>query len=279
MRSALSTLLGLLVLGPAAPLHAEAVESSCVSCHAEEEDAELSAPVEEWRRSVHAEANVSCDGCHGGDPQQQDADLSMDEESAGFLGRPGRKQIISFCGGCHEQIAHGFQQSVMGLKSTEGERVATCTTCHMIHGHAIQHPNAHEILTEERCGECHEGARAVALRTALEHLDALIRSADARVAPIRGAIDTSPLDEELRQAHQHAVVVAHTYNLARIQLVAERSAERLGRLDAEADALEAEVTHRRRIGIGVITFFTIACAGTLRLSYNLRQRSPPHEPD
>lgn len=258
-------------------LSQEEPPSTCITCHAEEEDEELSAPVEEWRRSVHAAASVGCDSCHGGDPQQDDQELSMDEEDAGYLGAPGRKDVIAFCGTCHEKIAEGFQQSVMGGKSLEGEKVANCTTCHMIDGHAISKPDPHEILTKKRCSQCHDGERAIALRDSLEMLDGLIQRADARVAPLRGAIDTSLLDIELRDARDHAVVIAHTYDLPRIKKVAAGTAQRLGKLKSEAERLEAEVAFRRRIGAGAVAFFAVGCLVALRISSNLRRRDSSHE--
>jgi len=262
----------------AAPAHSQQEpESTCITCHAQEEDEALSAPVEEWRRSVHAAASVGCDSCHGGDPQQEDQELSMDEEAAGYIGSPGRKDVIAFCAGCHEKIAEGFRQSVMGKKSTEGEKAANCTTCHMIEGHAISKPDPREILTKKRCGECHEGDRAIALRDEIERLRGLIQRADERVAPLRGAIDTSLLDGELRDAREHSVVIAHTYDLARIQKVAKGTAERLGTVKSKAERLESEVASRRRIGAGVVAFCGVGCLVTLRISSNVKRRSSSHE--
>jgi hypothetical protein len=262
----------------AAPAHSQQEpESTCITCHAAEEDEALSAPVEEWRRSVHAAANVGCDSCHGGDPQQEDQELSMDEDAAGYVGSPGRKDVIAFCAGCHEQIADGFRQSVMGRKSTEGEKAANCTTCHMVDGHAIPQPDPRQILTKKRCGQCHEGNRAIALRDEIERLRGLIRRADARVAPLRGAIDTSLLDGELKDALEHSVVIAHTYDLARIQEVAKGTAERLGTVKAKAERLESEVASRRRIGVASVAFLGIGCLLTIRISSSVKRRSSSHE--
>jgi len=270
--------LPLAALFVAASAHAQKEpESTCVSCHAAEEDEKLSAPVEEWRRSVHAAANVGCDSCHGGDPQQEDQELSMDEEAAGYMGSPGRKDVIAFCAGCHEKIANGFRQSVMGKKSTAGEKAANCTTCHMIAGHAISHPNPREILTKKRCSQCHEGDRAIALRDEIEKLRGLIQRADARVAPLRGAIDTSLLDGELKDALEHSVVIAHTYDLERIREVAKGTAERLSTVKAKADRLESEVASRRRIGVGAVAFCGLGCLVTLRISSSVKRRSSSHD--
>jgi hypothetical protein len=165
----------------------------------------------------------------------------------------------------------------MGRKSTQGEKVANCTTCHMTDGHAIGHPDPREILTTKRCGQCHEGERAIALRDQLETLDSLIQRADERVKPLRGSIDTSLLDFELRDAREHAVVIAHTYDLPRIQEVAKGTAQRLSTVRSKAERLEAEVAFRRKIGVGVVAFFTIGCIVALRISSSLSRRGSSDE--
>ncbi|MHC4511564.1 MAG: multiheme c-type cytochrome, partial [Planctomycetota bacterium] len=42
-------------------------DNACVSCH-QNLPGKLSAIVQEWRQSIHFQNNVTCDGCHGGDP-------------------------------------------------------------------------------------------------------------------------------------------------------------------------------------------------------------------
>ncbi len=246
------------------PAVAAEVESSCVSCHADEEDEELAAPVEEWRHSVHAEAGVSCDGCHGGNPFEEDEELSMDEDEAGFLGSPSWREQGSFCGSCHGDIRDSYATSVMASVIEEGETVAVCTTCHMPEGHDIRPADTAEILTEDRCSECHDGQRAVALREVLVDLDAEIAHAEHGLEALRGRIDTSSLDREVASLRQRAVVIAHTYDLERISQVADGARARLAGVDETTEALAAESTFRRRLGFGVVLTLSLTAAAAAR---------------
>lgn len=254
------------------PVGAAESESTCIRCHAEEEDPDLSAPVEQWRRSVHAEAEVSCDGCHGGDPFEEDEELSMDEEAAFFIGAPGWTEVPDFCGTCHEDILDAYSQSVMASKIAEGEEVAVCTTCHMVDGHAIANAVPREILTEERCGECHDPDRAHELLELLEDVDLRIDSARAELDPIRDAIDTSALDREIDEIRQRHVVIAHTYDRERISEVAHVARQRLESVTASSRELADEARFRRRLGVGVVGFLLVACLGVVRLGGDVRGR-------
>jgi len=247
--------------------------NTCIGCHVEEEDEELSAPVAEWRRSVHARAEVTCDACHGGDPLEEDEELSMSEDDAGYVGAPSWSEVPAFCGACHEEILEGYSESVMAEHLEEGERVAVCTTCHMSEGHAIVSQTPREILTEERCGECHDADRAIALRDVLEKTSARIATVDQQVERVRGRIDTGRLDRELREIRKRHLVIAHTYDLDRISEVAQVCDERLQAVTSQADELIQEVRFRRNLGGGVVAFFIIASFGALRLERDLRRRA------
>jgi hypothetical protein len=247
-------------------------DSTCVSCHADEDDEELSAPVDEWKRSVHATAEVSCDACHGGGPFEQDEELSMDEAS-GYLGAPGWADVPQFCGACHEEILDSYKSSVMAGKIEEGEKVAVCTTCHMTDGHAIVASRPGEILTEERCGECHDAARAVLLRDVLDDMHDRIASTDAALADIRDAIDVSKLDHELGDIRHRAVVIAHTYDLDRITEVWTVAKKRLNALDKATEGQAEMSASRQRLGIGVTGFLLLTCFGIIGMERDVRRRT------
>ena len=251
---------------------AEELDTSCVSCHLDEDDSDLSAPVEEWRHSVHAGAEVSCDACHGGDPFEEDEELSMDEEETGFLGAPDWADVSEFCGACHEEILDAYRQSVMAGQIEEGVRVAVCTTCHMSDGHAISHAIPSEILTEERCGECHDPARAIVLRDLLEDLGARIGSAREGLDEIRETIDVSALDRELEEIRWRAVVAAHTYDRDRISEVSSVARERLEGLSATARARAEQAAFRQRVGFGVVGSLLATCLGVIGLQRSVRGR-------
>lgn len=251
---------------------AQETDTSCVSCHLDAEDPDLSAPVEEWRHSVHATAEVSCDACHGGDPFEEDEELSMDEEEAGFMGAPGWADVPEFCGSCHEEILDAYRQSVMASLIGVGVRVAVCTTCHMSDGHAISHAVPREILTEERCGECHDPARGIVLRDLLEDLGARIGSARERLDEIREMMDVSALDQELGEIRWRAVVAAHTYDRHKITEVSRVARERLEGLSVTTRARAEQAAFRQRVGFGVVGFLLAACLGVIGLQRSLRRR-------
>lgn len=143
--------------------------NSCLDCHAalggRSEDA-----VTGWQASIHAERDVICADCHGGDPNAEDADAAMSEE-AGFIGKPDRADIPNLCGSCHanvelmrqydlptDQLAK-YQESFHGQQLAEGDtKVATCFDCH--DGHATLETNdprasVYRLNVPQLCATCH----------------------------------------------------------------------------------------------------------------------------
>ena len=150
------------------------VRNTCISCHLEAGD-ELAVPVNQFKDDVHARRGFSCVSCHGGDPAQDDIDLSMDPRK-GFIGKPSVKQVQSFCGKCHsnaetmkrfnpslrvDQEAE-FATSVHGKRIAQGDtKPATCVNCHGSHGiRAVKDPNSPVYATHvaETCGGCHSNS-------------------------------------------------------------------------------------------------------------------------
>lgn len=144
------------------------VQDQCVTCHLDvdymPEGFEL--------YDVHLQKDLSCAGCHGGDPASDDEDIAMDPD-AGFVGIPAVSEIPDFCGKCHASPSymHNFQPmirtdqvaqysiSVHGQRLRAGdEKVANCASCHTAHAilpasdtrstvHAFDLPNT--------CRQCH----------------------------------------------------------------------------------------------------------------------------
>ena len=147
---------------------------SCVDCHETLPD-ELGAPVEGMKRDVHAEHGLSCVDCHGGDAGDPGM-TSMDEE-LGFRGKPERAEIPNFCGRCHSDPSYmrrfnptlptnqreRYQTSVHGKRLADGDdRVATCTSCHGVHGilsgRHIDSP-VYPANVPSTCGHCHSNVQ------------------------------------------------------------------------------------------------------------------------
>lgn len=138
--------------------------NSCVTCHSESD----SALVESVKSSVHA--SVGCHGCHGGNPAV--ADEAAMTDAPDFKGKPERKDIPEFCGGCHSDVRRmnpfGLQtdQLAQYRTSKHGERlfgakdenVAVCADCHGAHGIKSPKDPASTVYPTNipaTCGRCH----------------------------------------------------------------------------------------------------------------------------
>jgi hypothetical protein len=161
--------IGLLVL--AAPLQAQDDESSCIGCHIEQ-DEPYSTPAEHFTNDIHAIVGLSCESCHGGDPEAWDFDEAKADE-AGFIGAPAGLETVKMCGSCHsnpnymrtynpnlptDQVSK-FWTSSHGQSLKRGNQdVADCSSCHNTHrihrvtdpGSAVFHANV-----SKTCAKCH----------------------------------------------------------------------------------------------------------------------------
>jgi predicted CXXCH cytochrome family protein len=157
-----------------AVVETETSASACIVCHAELDD-EMTAPVEQWERDVHATIGLGCVDCHGGDASEafaDDVEGSMSPR-AGFVGKPDRLAIADFCARCHsdaefmkrfdpqgrvDQLAE-YRTSVHGKLNAEGDPVpATCTDCHGVHGiRQVSDPDSPVYPTNvpRTCARCH----------------------------------------------------------------------------------------------------------------------------
>lgn len=115
----------------------------CIQCHTENEIM----PEGYNKGDIHIQQGLSCAGCHGGDPAQEDMENAMDPR-AGFIGVPSKRDIPQFCGRCHSNIeimrvyqpriptdqVEQYYSSVHGQRLREGDKkVASCIDCHTAH--------------------------------------------------------------------------------------------------------------------------------------------------
>jgi predicted CXXCH cytochrome family protein len=147
-------------------------KSSCVECHAKLDDPRLSAPATLFDNDVHRGRGLSCNDCHGGDPNADTKEGAKDPRK-GYLGKPKTLDIPAYCGKCHSDAnlmkrfnpslrvdqEREYYTSVHGKLLKTGEtRVATCITCHSVHGiRAINDPlsSVYPTNVAETCAKCH----------------------------------------------------------------------------------------------------------------------------
>jgi len=151
-------------------------KSSCIECHIKLEDTRLSAPAKLFDNDIHRGRGLSCNDCHGGDPNADTKEAAKDPRK-GYLGKPKTLDIPAYCGKCHSDAnlmkrfnpslrvdqEREYYTSVHGklLKEKGETRVATCISCHSVHGiRAITDPLSPVYASNvaETCSRCHASA-------------------------------------------------------------------------------------------------------------------------
>jgi predicted CXXCH cytochrome family protein len=174
--SILSILLPLLIVFVFVSSASAQKKSSCIECHIKLDDARLSAPAKLFDNDIHKSRGLSCNDCHGGDPNADTKEAAKDPRK-GFLGKPKTLDIPAYCGKCHSDAnlmkrfnpglrvdqEREYYTSVHGklLKEKGETRVATCISCHSVHG--IRAPNdplssVYPTNVAETCAKCHANA-------------------------------------------------------------------------------------------------------------------------
>lgn len=172
-------------------------KSSCIECHTRLEG-KIGDPARSIQDDIHLSRGLSCNDCHGGDPTQDDKVAAKDPRK-GYLGRPRTVDIPAFCGKCHNDAnfmkrfnpalrvdqEKEYSTSVHGqLLQTGNEKVATCISCHGVHGiRAISDAlsSVYPLNVADTCAKCHsEAARMAEFKIPTDQYDKYKRSVHAK---------------------------------------------------------------------------------------------------
>lgn len=147
-------------------------KSSCIDCHLKLEDSRLNAPAKLFSNDIHGARGLSCNDCHGGDPND-DTQAGAKDPRKGYLGKPKKLDIPAYCGKCHSDAnlmkrfnpslrvdqEKEYYTSVHGQLLKGGDdRVATCISCHSVHGiRAVKDPlsSVYPLNVAQTCATCH----------------------------------------------------------------------------------------------------------------------------
>jgi hypothetical protein len=134
---------------------------ACVGCH-EFLGGELARPVAQWKGSVHQQNGITCDLCHGGNPdvvlgnvgqlsgaQFADRQSKAMSKDRGFIARPEGKAMFDMCGRCHGETVARYEASIMGKAYLDNKGGPSCITCHNAHNNIM--PAVPEV-----CKSCHK---------------------------------------------------------------------------------------------------------------------------
>jgi hypothetical protein len=162
--------------------------TSCVQCHGNLEWIQNKAwaqMVQDFTNDVHFAAGLSCEDCHGGNPDPklaEDPFGAMDKafKPNPYRGKPKRTDIPDFCGRCHadadymkrfkpdervDQLKEYWTSQHGKLLRTGDTNVATCVDCHGTH--TIRSPSdpqssVYPTAVAETCSSCHSNPKHMA---------------------------------------------------------------------------------------------------------------------
>jgi hypothetical protein len=203
---------------------AQGKENSCLHCHVGLPDTTLvGAKYASWKTSIHAKEGITCDRCHGGNPDaaQEKAAHTDVHNSGNPLSRVYFKKIPATCGACHWRDYNAFRQSAHYDMLEKKGAGPTCVTCHESHSTRIVTPQ--EI--PGTCEECHNAGmhidpqvpeRAQALLLLVDETSILVRLAGDKVQTSGG----QAFQESWQRISQAMTTVRdgwHAFNLGEVQ--------------------------------------------------------------
>ena len=226
-------------------------ENFCIECHSSDKmKPEFLTIAEEWKASWHAQNQIACHDCHGGDPK--DPSMSMSPHR-GFVGKPSPNEIPEFCGKCHIGILKNYLESDHGKAFRSSGKGPNCVTCHGAHN--IQQANI-EIISEQRCTKCHSYERARTMKQALFLTEKKIAELSQNLLNLRKQgvyIDDDRMNLFSIQAEFRAL-----FHSVDVNLVKERTDEfshKIAAVENRIVATERELRFRRNFSALILLLF------------------------
>ena len=153
--------------------------NSCEACHKSSsffvQNKRIYTYYQHWLLSPHKAAGVTCNQCHGGNPEAE----TKEAAHQGVRGQSDPESWIFFktqpetCGACHEGAAKHFTKSKHYRALMDDESAPTCSTCHR----AMNLKPYYREIVHETCKTCHDAKGLKQLphvaEKALEILDRL----------------------------------------------------------------------------------------------------------
>lgn len=211
-----------------------------------------------WAASVHAEVGNTCDGCHGGDPNDP-TEKAMADGKRFNLG-PKEGEVTRFCGQCHQELSEYFQESAHGATGAQN-----CIQCHGTH--TIQRSSIN-IIDPEKCGSCHDYESAEKLKTVLVSLHDRFGASQEKIENIQG-LPTQPLKKELgkvRNQLRQVRRISHTFDMDRIEKESEKVQTLMTTMESEIARLGKMEQDRKLLGMGLVALFLALAIATFMLN-------------
>jgi len=145
---------------PSALLAQKKNGNSCVNCHKNiPKDTFIGENYMKWRTSVHSAAGITCDRCHGGNPEKrtrQEAHLGV-YNSSNSKSKVFYKNVPRTCGVCHTMEYKAFRTSVHYEELQSKGLGPNCVSCHGGKAASIVTPDE----MSEICTRCHNPRKQI----------------------------------------------------------------------------------------------------------------------
>lgn len=223
----------------------------CIDCHASDTmKSKLRSIPDEWKMSWHAQNDVSCHDCHGGDPN--DAAMSMSRER-GFVGSPTYTRVPDFCGKCHIGILKHFVESGHGKALKSPRRGPNCITCHG--SHDVQKASI-DIINEQRCTKCHSFRRAMMMKQALFLTEKKIEELDKNLRALKAAgVFIGNEEQSLFNIRAQFHTLFHTIDAALVKERTDTFIGKLGPIEETINSLFEELRFRKMFSSFLVLVF------------------------
>lgn len=227
-------------------------ENACIDCHSSEQmhPAYREIP-DEWKKSWHAQNNIACHDCHGGDPK--DPTLAMSHQQRGFVGAPSARQIPEFCGKCHIGILKNYLESGHGKALRSAGKGPPCVVCHGSHN--VQKANI-DIINEQRCSKCHTYGRAKDMKQALFLVEKKMAEIQDGIEALRRA-GIYPEEEQRALFNTHAEfrTLFHTVDVYLVKDRTDEFAKKLGGIERRIQDTFLELRSRKNFSALLTALF------------------------
>lgn len=250
-RQTLTRLFSLLLLFIiSVPFAAQAKENGCVQCH-ESMNGRLGDPPVLWKKSIHAENGIFCNGCHGGDPDDPPNAMSP---SRGFVGVPKEQDIPAFCGKCHVGILEDYLKSPHGRALGNGG--PTCVTCHSNH---LVVKAGLDIISVKNCSTCHSYAQAIKIKEAMEGLEGELEAQSPRIKELKErGVRTDDMEKAIFSARNRYHTLFHDLNPAKVAQQTKEIRASLAKIPAELADYDERVHKRKLAGCAAVAAALLA---------------------
>ena len=235
------------------PWAGEQVEvNACIGCHSSDTmKQEYRLIVENWKASWHAQNNISCSDCHGGDPK--DAAMSMSPQR-GFIGTPKNTEIPNFCGRCHIGILKNYLESGHGRAFMSSGRGPNCATCHGTH--RIDKASI-DIINEQTCTKCHSYERARGMKQALFVIEKKMGDMERDLKALRKeGIFTDEKERSLFSTQAEFRTLFHTVDVSLVKQRTDEFTAKLGIIDKDMQDIFNELRFRKNFSAFLMLLFT-----------------------